>query len=294
MENAIQKLRREWGKGDEKRDEGLAVPEGLDRYLNIPYGPLPENLLDVYCPKGTDRKMPTIVSIHGGGWFYGSKALYAHYCMRLALRGFTVVNFSYRLAPEHKYPAAIEDCCTVLHWVKDNAAEYFIDLGNIFTVGDSAGGQLNFQLLTILSNPGFAALFPFRAPENFRVNACGLNCGCYFMPFSRLLSPKRMGEIFVAYMPEDYMPYVPQLKAEKHLTSSFPAAFVMTFQHDYLKFMAPMLHRKLKKAGAESILKIYGDKKDKQFGHVFHLRIRHPLAKEVNDAQCAYFREHMV
>ena len=294
MEQTMKEMRAKWAEGDAKRDAGVIDPENIVRHTDLPYGPHPENLLDVYYPEGTDRVLPTIVSIHGGGWFYGSKELYSHYCMDLALRGFTVVNFSYRLAPEHKYPAAIEDCCTVLHWVQKNAAEYFIDLKNIFTVGDSAGGQLNFQLLTILSSPKFAALFPFKAPEGFRVNACGLNCGCYFMPFSRLLPPRRMGAIFEALMPEDYMPFVPQLKAEKHLTRDFPAAFVMTFQHDYLKLMAAPLHRKLKRAGAESILRIYGDKKDKQFGHVFHLRIRHPLAKEVNDAQCAFFREHIV
>ena len=294
MYEKIAQMRKEWAAGDAKRDAGLTVPEGLVRHLDIPYGDDPLQKLDVYYPEGTEKALPTIISIHGGGWLYGSKELYSHYCMDLALRGFTVVNFSYRLAPEHKYPAAIEDCCTVLHWVQKNAAEYFIDLKNIFTVGDSAGGQLNFQLLTILSSPKFAALFPFKAPEGFRVNACGLNCGCYFMPFSRLLPPKRMGAIFEAYMPEDYMAAVPQLKAEKYLTEDFPAAFVMTFQHDYLRFMAPMLQKKFRKLGIESILRIYGDRKDKQFGHVFHLRIRHPLAKEVNDAQCAFFREHTV
>ena len=294
MKEKMQQMRLEWAKGDAARDAGLTIPEGLVRNLDIPYGPYAENMLDVYYPEGTTEPLPTIVSIHGGGWFYGSKELYSFYCMDLALRGFTVVNFSYRLAPEHKYPAALEDCCTVLHWVKDHAADYLIDIDNLFTVGDSAGGQLSFQLLTMLSDPSYAKLFSFRIPEGIRVRACGLNCGCYFMPFSRLLPPRRMGEIFEAYMPEDYMSVVPQLKAEKHLTKDFPAAFVMTFQHDYLKFMAPMVHRKLKKAGAESILRIYGDKKDKQFGHVFHLQIRHPLAKEVNDAQCAFFREHTV
>ena len=46
MNETIMKMRQEWGKGDEKRDAGLEIPEGLDRYLNIPYGPLPENLLE--------------------------------------------------------------------------------------------------------------------------------------------------------------------------------------------------------------------------------------------------------
>ena len=175
MYDKIMQMRREWAENDAKRDELLVVPEGLTRHLDIPYGEDDLQKLDVYYPEGTEEALPTIISIHGGGWFYGSKELYAHYCMDLALRGFTVVNFSYRLAPEHKYPAALQDCCSVLHWVRSNAEKYKIDLNNIFTVGDSAGGQLNFQLLTMLSNPAFAALFPFKAPEGFRVNAVGLN-----------------------------------------------------------------------------------------------------------------------
>jgi len=294
MFEEVTRIRTDWAKGDAERDAGLTVPEGLVRHLDIPYGEDPMQKLDVYYPEGTEKALPTIISIHGGGWVYGSKELYSHYCMDLAKRGFTVVNFNYRLAPEHKYPACIEDCVNVLHWVSENAKDYFINLNNIFTVGDSAGGQLNFQLLTLVSNPSFAVLFPFKAPEGFKVRACGLNCGCYFIPLSKFVTPQRMGALFEALMPEDYMTYVPQLKAHKYLTKDFPAAFVMTFQHDYLKMMAAPAHRKLKKAGAESILRIYGDRKDKQFGHVFHLRIRHPLAKEVNDAQCAFFREHMV
>ncbi len=73
-------------------------------------------------PRAAVGALPVIISIHGGGWFYGSKELYSHYCMRLAARGFAVVNFSYRLAPEDKYPAAVQDICTVLHWVQRHAA----------------------------------------------------------------------------------------------------------------------------------------------------------------------------
>ena len=149
----IKQMRLQWAQGDAKRDAGLTVPEDLTRYLDLPYGPYEENLLDIYCPLGTQSPLPTIVSIHGGGWFYGSKELYSHYCMRLAQRGFTVVNYNYRLAPEHKYPAPVEDACMVLRWMQAHAGEYHIDMNNIFMVGDSAGGQLAFQVLTMLTNP---------------------------------------------------------------------------------------------------------------------------------------------
>ena len=293
MEETIKKMRLDWAAGDAKRDAGLTVPEGLVRHLNIPYGPRPEHLLDVYYPEGTSGLLPTIVSIHGGGWFYGSKDLYSHYCMRLALRGFTVVNFDYRLAPESKYPAPLEDTCTVLRWMQHHASEYCIDLNNVFTVGDSAGGQIEYQILTMLTNRDYAALFPFDVPEDFTIRGCGMNCGCYFIPFSRLIRPKIMGPLFQAYFPENYLPLLPQLRAGKYITADFPPAFVMSAQYDYLKFMAKPLHLLLKKKGVESFLKIYGTKQQKNIGHVFHLNCYLPLADECNDEQCAFFRAHM-
>ena len=293
MEETIKKMRIQWAQGDAKRDAGLTVPEGLVRHMDLVYGQYPENKLDVYYPAGTETALPTIVSIHGGGWFYGSKELYSHYCMRLALRGFTVVNFDYRLAPEYKYPAPVEDACNVLFWMQQHSEEYHIDLNNVFTVGDSAGGQINFQLLTLLTNPEYAKFFAFPVPEDFQVRGCGMNCGCYFLPFSRLLKPKMMGPIFEAYFPEDYMPLIPQLKAQKYIKANYPPAFVMSAQNDYLRFMASPLHRILKKKGVESILKIYGTKAQKDIGHVFHLNCHSELADQCNDAQTAFFKAHM-
>ena len=292
MEAAIQKMRVDWAKGDAIRDEGVTDPQGITRYDDLRYGTYEENLLDVYCPEGTDRPLPTIVNIHGGGWFYGSKKLYSQYCLRLALRGFSVVNFDYRLAPEHKYPAPVEDCCNVLRWMQENAEQYHIDLNNVFVVGDSAGGQLAYQLLALLGSKEYATLFSFPVPE-FKFNACGLNCGCYFIPISRVLPPKKMGAIFEAYFPADYLPCVPTLKTGKYVNGDFPPAFVMTAMNDYLRMMARPLNRILRRKGVETVLRIYGTKAQKDIGHVFHINCRTELAAQCNDDQCAFFRAHM-
>lgn len=292
MLEAIEKMRKEWAAGDAKRDAGVVDPD-LDRYMDIAYGQDALQVLDVYCPKGTTSALPTIINVHGGGWFYGDKQLYSHYCMRLAQRGFTVVNFSYRLAPEYKYPAPLEDTCSVLAWVKEHAAQYYIDLNNLFMLGDSAGGQLCLQTMLLASNPAYRKLFAFGVPEGMRFNACALNCGCYFIPISRLLKPKRMGAIFEAYFPEDYLPIVPQLKVKRYITKDFPPAFVMTAQNDYLKFMAAPVARFLRRKGVETEFKIYGTKAQKEVGHVFHVNCHLELAKECNDAQCAFFKAHV-
>lgn len=293
MEQSIEKLRAEWSAGDAVRDAGLTVPETLCCLTDIPYGGHPLQKLDVYWPGGAQGALPTIISIHGGGWFYGSKELYSHYCMRLAERGFAVVNFSYRLAPEDQYPAALQDICAVLFNVRENAAAYHIDLDNVFMLGDSAGGQLCWQICAMLTNPAYAALFDFAVPQDFKVNACALNCGCYFIPVSRLLPPQRMGAIFEAYLPADYLPAARQLRVQKYITNDFPPAFVMSAQNDYLKFMAAPAYRILKKKGVEAELHIYGTKEQKEIGHVFHVNCRLPLADVCNDEECAFFRRHL-
>lgn len=79
-----------------------------------------------YAPQkingGTDHPLPVIVSVHGGGWVFGSKEGYQFYCMSLAQLGFTIVNFSYRLAPEFPFPANIEDINSVMSWVMISTA----------------------------------------------------------------------------------------------------------------------------------------------------------------------------
>jgi acetyl esterase/lipase len=95
---------------DAERDAGLTTPPEVERFDDIQYGSDSQwNVLDVYRPKALSGKLPVIVSFHGGGWVYGDKNVYQFYCMELAKRGFAVVNYSYRLAPEYRYPAPYED-----------------------------------------------------------------------------------------------------------------------------------------------------------------------------------------
>lgn len=88
-------------------------------------------VLDVYRPKDTEGNLPVIVSVHGGGWVYGDKELYQYYCMSIAQRGFAVVNFTYRLAPEYQFPAPMEDTNSVFAWILDNKDKYGMDVANL-------------------------------------------------------------------------------------------------------------------------------------------------------------------
>ncbi len=288
----VEQWRAECKANDTIRDEGLKIPDDVTRFLDISYGPYKENVLDVYVPKGTDHKIPCIISIHGGGWTYGDKELYQHYCMRLCQRGFSVVNFTYRLAPEHRYPAALEDCFKVFEWVKENHKDHFIDYDNLFLVGDSAGAQLAHQCLTILTNHRYRKLFDLNVPDDLKFNACGLNCGVYYLFVNRIFKPS---ETFMTtdYLPEDYKSYLKQYKVVSNMTKNFPPSFVMTAHEDFLKFMSLPLYLKLRLLGVECEYHIYGEKGRKDIGHVFHLDCRSDEADRCNDEECAFFAKHI-
>lgn len=91
---------------DSQKNKGQVTPESIIRFDDIAYGPDKKwNVLDVYRPRDVQGKLPVIIDVHGGGWVYGDKEVYQYYCMALARRGFAVVNFTYRLAPEFIFPS---------------------------------------------------------------------------------------------------------------------------------------------------------------------------------------------
>ena len=115
------------------------VFEVLDRELPGPDGTLP---VRVYRPSA-ERPLPALLYFFGGGWTLGSIDTSDGVCRDLAnSAGCLVVTVGYRLAPEHPFPAAIEDCHAALHWVRSHADELGADPDRIAVGGDSAGGNL--------------------------------------------------------------------------------------------------------------------------------------------------------
>ncbi|MDZ4402160.1 alpha/beta hydrolase [Prosthecobacter sp.] len=120
--------------------EPEAVGEVIDRTIPGPGGPIP---LRIYTPKGSGP-FPVLVHLHGGGWVVGDLAAYDPICRKLTnAAGCAVVSVDYRLAPEHKFPAALDDCYAALQWVAANAPTFHGDASRIAVGGDSAGGTLS-------------------------------------------------------------------------------------------------------------------------------------------------------
>jgi acetyl esterase len=115
----------------ETRDLSVPGPDGLD---------LPARL---YVPRGTVGPSPLLLFVHGGGWVYGDLESHDGVCRFLTEQsGVRVLAVDYRKAPEHRYPAALDDCFAAYSWLCDHAADLGADTSRVAIGGDSAGGNL--------------------------------------------------------------------------------------------------------------------------------------------------------
>jgi len=111
--------------------------------IPAPHGSIPAR---IYTPKQlrkTDGLAPVLVFFHGGGWVIGNLDSHDVVCRKLAHESqVIVISVDYRLAPEHKYPAAVDDAIAATQWVATNAKQLGLDASRLTVGGDSAGGNL--------------------------------------------------------------------------------------------------------------------------------------------------------
>jgi acetyl esterase/lipase len=108
-------------------------------------------LLNLARPKTGDGPFPTVLCIHGGGFRAGKRESYDALCVKLAERGYVAATMTYRLAPKHKFPAAVHDTKAAVRWLRANAAKYKINPDKLGVTGGSAGGHLA-QFLGVTAN----------------------------------------------------------------------------------------------------------------------------------------------
>lgn len=120
--------------------QGVRITEDLE------FGGPADLRLDVCEPAGGETLRPAIIAIHGGGWTRGDKQdrPWREACEWLAAEGYVVFQTNYRLAPEHPYPAALEDLTMAVDWIRDahQAERFGHDPDRLGAFGDSAGGNL--------------------------------------------------------------------------------------------------------------------------------------------------------
>lgn len=165
-------------KNDAKRMSAQTPPTGVYEQNDIAYisDGHRHHLLDIYRAQGSEGKMPLIIDIHGGGWYYGDKELNKNYCMSLTKYGFAVADISYRLVPEVNVSAQIKDCFSAINFLLKHGEDYNLDTQNVFLTGDSAGGHLVGMISIILLNDYLKE--KFGASSSLLPRAVGFTCPC--------------------------------------------------------------------------------------------------------------------
>ncbi len=134
------------------------VAKRIERTIPGPAGAIP---VRIYWPEdpAAASSRPILLLFHGGGWAIGDMDTHENmsrfYCNAANL---IVINVDYRLAPEHKFPAGLEDCYAALAWAAENAAAIGGDAGRIAVTGDSAGGNLSAALCQMTKAKGGPAI----------------------------------------------------------------------------------------------------------------------------------------
>ncbi|MCZ6627965.1 MAG: alpha/beta hydrolase, partial [SAR324 cluster bacterium] len=234
--------------------EEVALPRVEELRLPGPAGEIPARL---YGPEAAGA-LPLLVYLHGGGWVMGSLDTHDGACRRLAAQaGCLVVSVDYRLAPEHKFPAAVDDSVAAVEWIAAHAQELGANPARLAVGGDSAGGTLAAvccQVARERSGPPIALqllIYP----------ATTMDFGTPSMKEhgeGQLLTLRGMQWFWDHYLndpAEAENPLVSPLKA--HNLAALPPAHVVTCGYDPLRDEGEAYAKRLREAGVPTILKRY-------------------------------------
>ncbi|MFE2125287.1 MULTISPECIES: alpha/beta hydrolase [Streptomyces] len=147
------------GEGRKAVDEVQSGPADLpavdEEWVTVPGGPTGEVRARIVRPAGAAGTLPVIVYIHGAGWVFGNAHTHDRLVRELAVgAGAAVVFPEYDLAPEHRYPVAIEQNWTVGRWIVTDGAAHGLDASRIAVAGDSVGGNMSAALTLMAKERG--------------------------------------------------------------------------------------------------------------------------------------------
>jgi acetyl esterase/lipase len=209
-----------------------------------------------YRPAG-ERPQPVVAYYHGGGWLLGSVDAYDVVCRALAnASGALVVSVEYRLGPEHRFPAAVEDAYAAAAWLGENAGTLGGDPARLALAGDSAGGNLA-AVVSLLARERGSPAIRFQLLV-YPVTTCDLGGGFdteyegYFL-YRDELQWHQDNYLASRGVTDDWR--VSPLRAPDH--SGLPPAFVLTAECDPLRPQGELYAAKLEAAGVPVVLRQY-------------------------------------
>lgn len=245
--------------------ESMAAESAMVRTMNVAMPVLPEPvglvthrlipsaggdiLARVFTPE-SEGPFPVVVYFHGGGWVIANLDVYEPSCRALCNAAeAVVVSVAYRQAPEHKYPAAVEDAHAALQWVLENAAELGGDAARVAVAGESAGGNLaTVACLKALDEGG---RLPAAQLLIYPVTDARMNTPSY----EEQADAKPLNSAMMAWFWRHYLesesqgrePYVSPMLAES--LAGLPPAIVITAENDPLRDEGEAYARRLADEG---------------------------------------------
>ena len=133
----------------------------------LPYKQLEKRALMLdYFSSSAQGKFPCVVIVHGGSWSSGDSKQLPELNSYLANHGYNVAAINYRLAPEYKSPAPVEDVRDAIRYLKDNAEKLNIDTNNFILLGRSAGGQIALCAAYTMNDPTIKGVISYYAPAD--------------------------------------------------------------------------------------------------------------------------------
>jgi len=224
-----------------------AVGEVIDRTIPGPAGELP---VRVYQPLDVNAVTPALVFFHGGGWVIGTVDTHDLVCRALCeATAATVVSVEYRLAPEHPFPAAPDDCEAATRWIAEHGEEIGVDGSRLAVCGDSAGGNLAAVVaqrcrgdLTIAAQ---ALVYPATDMTDRTRPSLTQNAEGY------LLTAQAMQWFYGHYLVEESQQRDPDASPLLGDLSDLPPAIVLTAEFDPLRDEGRAYAEALRNAGGE-------------------------------------------
>jgi acetyl esterase/lipase len=203
-----------------------------------------------------------VLFLHGGGYASGSPSAYRHFTWRIATATrATVVAIDYRLAPEHPFPAALEDAVSAYRWLLANRA----DLGRLIVIGDSAGGGLAFALSLKLGDEGLpapAAIVALSPWTDLALSGASLKLNAKADPLMNSGTVTAYARAYLAGA-DPYTPYASPLYGDLRKA---PPALIQVGSDEVLRDDAVRMAEQLHAAGRQVELEIWP-----RMPHVWHL-----------------------
>jgi acetyl esterase len=256
---------------------GPQVAKVEDRAIPGPAGDIP---VRIYTPEAGTAPRPAVVFFHGGGFVIGDLDTHDPDCRAIASgTGAAVVAVDYRLAPEHPYPAAQEDCIAAVGWVHDHAADLGVEPDRLAVAGDSAGGNL----AAVVAQHLHAAGGPALRAQILIYPATEL--GMTFPSIKENGEGYLLTEETMRWFMGHYRPVVDDPKASPLLTkdlSGLPPALVITAEFDPLRDEGEAYADKLRAAGVSVTQTRY----DGMIHGFFGLRAFFDAATKATDEVC--------